>query len=194
MMSLEGCETFDGLIETAILNYWVLWIFYKFLQRLTSNVSETYFHPLVMIFSHFLVGFLLVIHSSGLQVANSKYNSAKFASRTRNVSIADTFDPIDTSNKGNLTIGIIIPKTTFNKRAYTKAINDTVKHLNKNVGGKGPKLNFLRHYNFNPTNVKYVPYSLTPSPTGKSKVLVRSRGVIKYSNPLFKESRMKYVI
>ncbi|KAI5693477.1 hypothetical protein M8J77_002951 [Diaphorina citri] len=131
-----------------------------------------------MILSPLLLCLLLGVHASGLHLNSNRIST--WSSGRVNAS-TDGYDGYASSaEKGNLTIGIIIPKTTFNKRAYTKAINDTVKFLNKNVGGKGPKLNFLRNFNFNPTNVKYTAYSLTPSPTGEFVPSVRRR-----VNPIF---------
>uniref|UniRef100_A0A8D9B671 Secreted protein n=1 Tax=Cacopsylla melanoneura TaxID=428564 RepID=A0A8D9B671_9HEMI len=121
-----------------------------------------------MILSHLLLCFLLCHYTGGLHLTNTRVSTA-YSARTHNLSTSEP--PVDTGNKGNLTVGIIIPKTTFNKRAYGKAINDTVRHLNKVVaGGKGPKFNFLRWFNFNPSNVKSTYFELTPSPTGKKLI------------------------
>lgn len=63
----------------------------------------------------------------------------------------------------NLTIGLILPKSTFNVRPYNRAINDAVNGLQKS---KEKKFNFLKKHNFTPYQVATQMFSLTPSPTG----------------------------
>ncbi|KAI5720357.1 hypothetical protein M8J77_005394 [Diaphorina citri] len=143
-----------------------------------------------MILSPLLLCLLLGVHASGLHLNSNRIST--WSSGRVNAS-TDGYDGYASSaEKGNLTIGIIIPKTTFNKRAYTKAINDTVKFLNKNVGGKGPKLNFLRNFNFNPTNVKYTAYSLTPSPTAILKSICQEFLSVNVSAILYLMNYEKY--
>ncbi|XP_046659792.1 glutamate receptor ionotropic, NMDA 2B isoform X4 [Homalodisca vitripennis] len=62
----------------------------------------------------------------------------------------------------NLTIGLILPKSTFNVRQYNRAINDAVNGLQKS---KEKKFNFLKKHNFTPHQVASQMFSLTPSPT-----------------------------
>lgn len=67
-------------------------------------------------------------------------------------------------HKGNVTIGLIVPHTSFGVRDYIRAIKGAVEKLTKS---RGPKLNFLKKYGFSPSEVHSVMMTLTPSPTGK---------------------------
>ncbi|KAL1448197.1 hypothetical protein WDU94_012287 [Cyamophila willieti] len=143
-----------------------------------------------MILSHLLLCFLLCHYTGGLHLTNTRVHTT-YSARTHNQSRSEP--SIDTTNKGNLTVGIIIPKTTFNKRAYTKAINDTVKHLNKIVAGeKRPKFKFLRLFNFNPSNVKSTYFSLTPSPTAILKSICQEFLSVNVSAILYLMNYEKY--
>lgn len=64
----------------------------------------------------------------------------------------------------NLTIGLILPKSTFNVRQYNRAINDAVNGLQKS---KERKFHFLKKHHFTPHQVASQMFSLTPSPTGR---------------------------
>ncbi|XP_069686209.1 glutamate receptor ionotropic, NMDA 2A-like [Periplaneta americana] len=64
--------------------------------------------------------------------------------------------------RGNLTIGLILPHTSFGVRDYIRAIKGAVEKLGKS---RGPKLNFLKKYGFSPNEVHSVMMTLTPSPT-----------------------------
>lgn len=64
--------------------------------------------------------------------------------------------------KSNLTVALILPKTSFGKRGYTRAINDALHSLQKT---RGPKFEFFNTYG--PLQVRNEMMSLTPSPTGK---------------------------
>lgn len=66
--------------------------------------------------------------------------------------------------KANLTVALILPKTNFGVRGYTRAINDALQSLQKT---RGPKFEFFNQYG--PIQVKNEMMSLTPSPTGKLK-------------------------
>ena len=66
--------------------------------------------------------------------------------------------------EGNVTIGLILPHTSFGVREYIRSIKEAVEKLTKS---RGPKLNFLKKYGFSPKEVHSVMMTLTPSPTGK---------------------------
>jgi ionotropic glutamate receptor NMDA 2B len=74
----------------------------------------------------------------------------------------------DKKYKGNVTIGLILPHTNFGVRDYIRAIKGAVEKLTKS---RGPKLNFLKKYDFSPSHIHSVMMTLTPSPTGKYTVL-----------------------
>lgn len=64
--------------------------------------------------------------------------------------------------KANLTVALILPRTNFGKRGYTRAINEALQSLQKT---RGPKFEFFNAYG--PLQVRNEMMSLTPSPTGK---------------------------
>jgi hypothetical protein len=66
--------------------------------------------------------------------------------------------------EGNVTIGLILPHTNFGVREYVRSIKEAVEKLGKS---RGPKLNFLKKYEFSSKQVHSVMMTLTPSPTGK---------------------------
>lgn len=66
--------------------------------------------------------------------------------------------------EGNLTIGLILPHTNFGVRDYIKAIKGAAEKLTKS---RGPKFNFLKKFEFSPSQVHSVMMTLTPSPTGE---------------------------
>ncbi|KAJ4428009.1 hypothetical protein ANN_24023 [Periplaneta americana] len=68
--------------------------------------------------------------------------------------------------RGNLTIGLILPHTSFGVRDYIRAIKGAVEKLGKS---RGPKLNFLKKYGFSPNEVHSVMMTLTPSPTATER-------------------------
>jgi len=66
--------------------------------------------------------------------------------------------------EGNITVGLILPHTNFGVREYVRSIKEAAEKLTKS---RGPKLNFLKKYEFSPRQVHSVMMRLTPSPTGK---------------------------
>lgn len=63
----------------------------------------------------------------------------------------------------NLTVGLILPRTAFGVRKYNSTIINAINNLSKS---RGPKLKFLKDYQFTPAQVNSQMMSLTPSPTG----------------------------
>lgn len=67
-----------------------------------------------------------------------------------------------------LTVGLIVPHTSFSVREYTKAINRAVSNLHKgHAKTKDSRYKFLSVYDFSPQQVRHTMMKLTPSPTGK---------------------------
>lgn len=68
-----------------------------------------------------------------------------------------------------LSVGLIVPHTSFGVREYTRAINKAVLNLHKGYGRtKGQsRFSFLDKYEFTPSQVNSIMMKLTPSPTGK---------------------------
>jgi hypothetical protein len=66
--------------------------------------------------------------------------------------------------EGKVTVGLILPHTSFGVREYIKSIKEAVEKLPKS---RGRKLSFLKKYGFSPSEVRSVMMTLTPSPTGK---------------------------
>ncbi|KYN08766.1 Glutamate [NMDA] receptor subunit epsilon-2 [Cyphomyrmex costatus] len=66
-----------------------------------------------------------------------------------------------------LSIGLIVPHTSFGVREYTRAINKAVLNLHKGHGrAKGQsRFSFLDKYEFTPSQVNSTMMKLTPSPT-----------------------------
>lgn len=69
--------------------------------------------------------------------------------------------------KSNLTVALILPKTSFGTRSYTRAVHTAVSSLQK---ARGPKPQFISVYG--PLQLHYEMMSLTPSPTGISTYLL----------------------
>jgi hypothetical protein len=69
-----------------------------------------------------------------------------------------------------VTIGVILPHTNFGVREYIRAIKVAVEKLTKS---RGPKLNFLKKFNFSQHQVHSVMMTLTPSPTGEYTIVFR---------------------
>lgn len=67
------------------------------------------------------------------------------------------------SPKDSMNIGLILPHTNFGVREYIRAINSAVSGLHRS---RGPRLGWLKKYNFAPGNVHFFLMTLTPSPTG----------------------------
>lgn len=74
-----------------------------------------------------------------------------------------TFNTPEETPKDTMNVGLILPHTTFGVREYRRAINNAVSGLHRS---RGPRLEWLKKYNFAPANVPYVLMRLTPSPTG----------------------------
>jgi ionotropic glutamate receptor NMDA 2B len=66
--------------------------------------------------------------------------------------------------EGNVTVGLILPHTNFGVREYLRSVKEAVEKLTKS---RGPKLNFLKKFEFSNKQVHSVMMTLTPSPTGK---------------------------
>lgn len=66
-----------------------------------------------------------------------------------------------------LTVGLIVPHTSFGAREYNRSISKAVTSLFKNRSGQTRKYDFLKKYGFSPHEVRSVMMRLTPSPTGK---------------------------
>lgn len=62
-----------------------------------------------------------------------------------------------------LSIGLIIPQISFGAREYTKAVNTVFGLFSKS---RGPKLEFLKKFKFDPNQVSQAKMTMTPSPTG----------------------------
>jgi hypothetical protein len=65
----------------------------------------------------------------------------------------------------SLSIGLIIPQISFGAREYTKAVNTVFNSFSKS---RGPKLEFLKKFKFDPNQVSQAKMTMTPSPTGLS--------------------------
>lgn len=63
----------------------------------------------------------------------------------------------------SLSVGIILPYTSFGVREYKRVMNLAVTNLNR---GRGQRLEFLKKYQFGSEQVKSTMMKLTPSPTG----------------------------
>lgn len=100
------------------------------------------------------VGALVVSTNGGLRTPVSHQDSIKGSSNT---------------SLSKLTVGLIVPYTSFSVREYTKAINRAIGNLHKgHARTKGQsRYSFLDKYNFNPQQVRHTMMKLTPSPTGK---------------------------
>jgi hypothetical protein len=79
--------------------------------------------------------------------------------------------------EGNITVGLILPHTSFGVREYYRSVKEAVEKLTKS---RGPKLNFLKKYEFSHKQVHGVMMTLTPSPTGKYTIYSDRR--ISYSS------------
>lgn len=68
-----------------------------------------------------------------------------------------------------LTVGLIVPHTSFSVREYTRAINRAVGNVHKGHARtkKQTRFSFLDKYDFNQQPVRHTMMRLTPSPTGK---------------------------
>ncbi|XP_067211841.1 glutamate receptor ionotropic, NMDA 2B isoform X7 [Linepithema humile] len=97
------------------------------------------------------VGTLVVSTSGGLRTPISQ-DSIKGSSNT---------------SLSKLTVGLIVPHTSFSVREYTKAINRAVSNLHKgHARTKGQtRYSFLDKYDFSPQQVRVTMMKLTPSPT-----------------------------
>jgi hypothetical protein len=62
-----------------------------------------------------------------------------------------------------LSIGLVIPQISFGAREYTKAVNTVFGSFSKS---RGPKLEFLKKFKFDPNQVSQAKFTMTPSPTG----------------------------
>lgn len=67
--------------------------------------------------------------------------------------------------KMDLNVGMLVPKTSFGVRGYTRAIHDAMHGINK-AYKKNHTMNFSQLYYFEAKNVRSRMMSLTPSPTG----------------------------
>lgn len=65
-----------------------------------------------------------------------------------------------------LTVGLIVPHTSFGAREYNRSISKAVTSLFKNRSGQTRRYDFLKKYGFSPHEVRTVMMRLTPSPTG----------------------------
>lgn len=98
----------------------------------------------------FILGTLVVFTSCGWRSSGGDAGVYEL-SRGRNSSLP------------KLTIGLIVPHTNFGVRAYTKAVNRTIRNLNKGHTKEGARFTFLDKYDF---TQHLIMMTLTPSPTG----------------------------
>lgn len=68
-----------------------------------------------------------------------------------------------TPKNRTLTVGIILPYTSFGVREYKRVMNLAVTNLHR---GRGQRFEFLKKYQFGAEQVKSTMMKLTPSPTG----------------------------
>lgn len=92
-------------------------------------------------------------------------NLSSSMSPWRSSSFSGTHRHGDKKHKeGNLTVGLILPHTSFGVREYIRSVKEAVEKLTKS---RVHKFNFLTKYEFSPRQVYSVMMTLTPSPTGK---------------------------
>jgi len=72
--------------------------------------------------------------------------------------------PYSATTRDNLTLGILLPYTSFGVREYNKVISDAVKNLQK---GRPQRFQFLKNSTLTVDNIKMNMMKLTPSPTCK---------------------------
>jgi len=79
-------------------------------------------------------------------------------------------------NVSTLTVGLLVPHTNFGLREYTRAVNTAIAGLNK-ARATSKKMDFLKRYHFNSTNVHTKHLPLTPSPKGMVFFKFLAKGV-----------------
>lgn len=104
-----------------------------------------------------MVGALVASSRDGLKSSIGQSDHQKLMRGSSNTSLP------------KLSVGLIVPHTSFGVREYTKAINKAVLNLHKGHGRtKGQsRFSFLDKYEFTPSQVYSTMMKLTPSPTGK---------------------------
>jgi len=86
--------------------------------------------------------------------------------------------------EGNVTVGLILPLTRFGVREYIRSVKEAVDKLAKS---RGPKLHFLKKYEFSTKQVHSVMMTLTPSPTGKYTIYSDGRIFCSGSSPMIRQ-------
>jgi len=108
-------------------------------------------------------------------------NFSSSMSASRSSSSRGTHHHGDKHKDGNVTVGLILPHTSFGVREYIRSVKEAVEKLTKS---RGPKLNFLKKYEFSPKQVHSVMMTLTPSPTGKYTIYSDRRISYGSSSPM----------
>lgn len=83
------------------------------------------------------------------------------------------------SHKKEMNVGLILPYSNFGVRIYTRAINSALSGLHR---ARGFRMDWLKMYNFTPSNVHSVLMTLTPSPTGYYYIFFNLWSLIVKSN------------
>lgn len=104
-----------------------------------------------------MVGALVASSKDGLKSSIGQIDHQKLMRGSSNTSLP------------KLSVGLIVPHTSFGVREYTRAINKAVLNLHRGHGRtKGPtRFSFLDKYEFTSSQVNSTMMKLTPSPTGK---------------------------
>jgi len=109
-------------------------------------------------------------------------NLSSSMSAWRSSSSGSTHHHGDKKHKdGNVTVGLILPLTRFGVREYIRSVKEAVEKLTKS---RGPKLHFLKKFEFSPKQVHSVMMTLTPSPTGKYTIYCDRRIFCSSSSPM----------
>lgn len=175
-----GTPTFCVHAIWVIRSHW-LFVWRKLLDVGTMNVGSGCVAMLLML----LVVTMVTTLGSSLGVTtdvSTATNLSSSMSAWRTSSSGGTHHHGDKKHKeGNVTVGLILPHTRFGVREYIRSVRDAVEKLTKS---RGPKLNFLKNYEFSPKQVHSVMMTLTPSPTGKYTIYYDRRISYRSSSPM----------
>ena len=90
------------------------------------------------------------------------YTCAGEATNKSDVSSAKTFAAAGSSaDPARISVGLLVPHTTFRVREYSRAVSSTISSLRRQ------ELTFLQVYRFQPSDIHTDMLKFNPSPTGK---------------------------
>jgi hypothetical protein len=89
------------------------------------------------------------------------YTCAGEATNKSDVSSAKTFAGGSVAEPARISVGLLVPHTTFRVREYSRAVSSTISSLRRQ------ELTFLQVYRFQPSDVHTDMLKFNPSPTGK---------------------------